>query len=357
VGFTPATLLQNFAATQQSIRTLLFVSKMPFLIFDFATAFLILHLLNDEKKSLIALKLWILNPFSVYITYLVGQFDIIPVFFAVLALYLLKRQKLKWAILSLGISCAFKFIGLFFVPPLIIIYVKNNATFFSKIKHAFKLFVICALPLIITIIISLLTPVYYESANFAIPGYNLNGFFGKTLYNRGESGHPMILGSFLYIFDYSISLKTLSVLNDVIYVLPLGYFLFLLAILYWKYWTFDRMWKALLLFLLAYYSTSLFHLQWFLWIQPFFTLLIAEDHKKFLKLYLLLIPLFVIYSLYWNPMVLAFIESLGLPSLKVINLFRAFFSATCIFIAFLIIKDRLMEIIGKRVSKSVKNQA
>jgi Gpi18-like mannosyltransferase len=357
VGFTPATLLQDFAANQQNIRTLLFVSKMPFLIFDFATAILILHLLSDGKKSLSAFKVWMLNPFLVYITYVVGQFDIIPVFFAILALYLLKRQRLDWAMLSLGISSAFKFIGLFLIPPIIIIYVKNNTTFFSKIKHAFKLSSICALPLIFAAATSFLTPVYYESANFAISGYNLNGFFGKTLYNRGELGSPLILGSFLYIFDYSISLQTLPNWFDVIYILPLGYLLFLLAIIYRNKWTFDGMWKALSVFLLAYYSISLFHVQWFLWIQPFFALLIAEDYKRFLKLYLFLIPLYAVYSFYWNPYALSFIGSLGLPSIKVVNLFRAFFSATCIFIAFLVVKDRLIEIIGKRINTGSKTQA
>jgi hypothetical protein len=356
VAFTPATQFQGFAATLQNIRTLLFISKMPFLIFDFASAILLLHLVDDEKKSLLAFKVWILNPFSVYITYLIGQFDIIPVFFIILALYLVKRQKVSWAILSLGIGGAFKFIAFFFILPIILICIKKNRTFFLKIKRASRLLAISVIPLIFTLAVSVLTPIYYESANFAIPGYNLNGFFGKTLYNRGQPGNPMILGSFLYILDYSISLKTLPSFYDVIYVLPTVFLLFLFAIAYWKDWTFDSMWKALSLFLLAYYSTTLFHVQWFLWIQPFFALLIAENRERFLKLYLLLIPLYTVYCFYWSPTALALIGDLGLPSIRVVNLFRAFFSVTCVVIAFLVVKDRLIQIVGERINRGLKTQ-
>jgi hypothetical protein len=353
VNFTPPTDLLDLSTNQFGIRTLLFVSKSPYLAFDFAAAVLFLHLLNDEKKSMLALKLWMSNPFLVYVSYLFGQYDIIPVFFIVLALYFLKKQKIHWTMFSLGLGAAFKLFSLLFIPPIILIYTKGKRSFLSKLKSSFKLFGISLLPLILSVALSAITPIYYESANLAISSYypyHVNGFFGTTLYNRGVTGNTLIVALSLYIFDYSISLSTLTVpldvvTYDVIYVFPVIYFLLLLGVLYLKNWSFDGVWKALSVFLLLYYSITLFHIQWFLWIQPFFVLLIAGNREKFLKLYLLLIPLYAAYILYWIPSALSFIESLGLPSVKVINLFRAFFSATCIFIAFLVVKNKLKEII------------
>lgn len=356
VGYTPTPLKESmvgimFVLHQAGMPTFILISKIPYLIFDFATALLLLHFTEDGKKATSIFKFWMINPFSIFICYYAGQYDIIPAFFMMYALYFLKKQKGELTMLLLGVASAFKVFSMLFVLPVVILLIEGENGLTNKAKYATKLLGITLLPLIVTFSASFLTPVYYESANLAMLPRNsfiVNGFFGRTLYNRGSLGQPFLLGLFLYTLDYSVNLPTLAGFPDVIYVFPLIYALFILWITYFK-WSFEKFWKAILAFLLAYYSIALFHLQWFLWAQPFLVLLVVENPKKFLKLYLTLIPLYFIYISYWSPTIPFILNNIGLPGFQVINLFRSIFSAICIFMAFLII-------IPDRILNMIKNQ-
>ena len=68
------------------------------------------------------------NPVAIYATYMMAQFDIIPTFFAVLALFLVNfnknlsdLKKLYLGAFLLGIGASFKIFPLLFVIPLALI--------------------------------------------------------------------------------------------------------------------------------------------------------------------------------------------------------------------------------------------
>ncbi len=82
----------------------LFLMKTPYLLFDLLIGAILLRLAATIKAKLRAYKLWMLNVVVLHTTYMVGQFEIIPAFFMIAALFcaMLKRPYLAVVSLSLG---------------------------------------------------------------------------------------------------------------------------------------------------------------------------------------------------------------------------------------------------------------
>lgn len=343
-AYTPSSLSVIFRTSYPDLSNYLLISKMPYLAFDFLLALILLRMIKDQKKSLLAFKLWMLSPVAIYVSYVVGQYDIIPVFFFVLALYFFQRDKMWSAALSVGIAGAFKSFAFLFVLPFIIVWLKNVKGSSAKAKK-FSLFMVLSLvPTIVSQIIVFLTPQYYFSANMAASEFDIIGFFGNTTYWLGKPGQPALLGLLTFSLDYSIGLKTFPLFYDVIYIFPVAYTFLLLGLVYWKKITLKGFSGALLVFLLVYYASSLFHLQWFLIAQPLLLFMVVENPRRFLKPYILLSLLYFVYNLYWIPEALALLDNAGLPSIQIVNLFRSIFSGVCIFIVILMIREsRVLE--------------
>lgn len=356
-SYLPVRLFSMFQLLQPGTLTFIFISKIPYLVFDVALSILVLHIVDDQKKALLAFKLWIANPISIYICYVMGQFDIIPAFFLILALYFFKKRRELSSIASIGISAAFKVFGLLFLPPMAIIYSKEHTGLKSKGKHLSLMLIVGALPLIVSQIATFLTPTYYESANLAWPVTSeINGFYGKTFYIMGQGGN--ILGtSLFYLLSYSTKFTTFSF--DTIYVVILLYGLFLLGVNYFADWSLGKVWKAFLVFLLAYYAFSLFHPQWFLLGLPLLILLVSEDRRRYFGIYVLVVSLFFVYLGYWNdfftsifipiihqayfwPGEIDLLNGLGLQGYQIISIFRSLLSAAfVVLLGFVLNVDRL----------------
>jgi hypothetical protein len=76
------------------IHTTLIILKLPHLIFDLASAFLLLALLKGRRRqSIIALSFWLFNPIGLYISYLYGRYDAVAGFFVLLSLYMFQRVR------------------------------------------------------------------------------------------------------------------------------------------------------------------------------------------------------------------------------------------------------------------------
>lgn len=357
-SFTPSTF-QLYGLIQPGINSVLFLSKIPFLLFDVFSAFLILHLFSDKAKALTAFKIWILNPIVIIVSYVIGQFDIFPVFFMILALYFLKRKKFSLATLAIGFGAIFKIFTLALLPLVAISFWKtlDREAINIRLLKTSCAAILGLLPLLSIPIILFNVPPYYESVNFAQPiGSWFNGFFGKTLYTRGTVGQPFYSGLLSFLLDYSMSIRTQGLIQDFIYFIPFVYAVVLLGALFERQLTFERTCKYFTVFLLAYYSFSLFHVQWFLWVQPFLVFLIVENRKIFGRIFVLLLPLYFIYTFQWNadltsvlltpiipealywPGPITLMTNAGLPALQIISLFRTFFSAICVFTIFHIVK-------------------
>jgi len=79
-------------ASAPRIHLTLFILKLPHLAFDLASAFLLLALLRKRSRgTIIAFAFWMLNPISLYISYLYSRYDVVAGFFVLLSLYFYGR--------------------------------------------------------------------------------------------------------------------------------------------------------------------------------------------------------------------------------------------------------------------------
>lgn len=360
-AFTPNTMLPVTALIQPGINTVLLIAKLPFLFLDIASAFLMLHLFKDSLKGFTAFKMWLLNPVSIFVSYVFGQYDIFAVFFIILALLQLKKKRFGWSMLSLGVASSFKVIGIAMMPLIVIYYFKDHRgeNLWGNIVKLFRVTLPGLLPMLFFLIVNSGVSQYYESVNYALPRGDLfNGFFGTMFYTRGTAAQPFFSGILTFLTDFSISFST-YLSTGTVYLVPFFYILVLLLTYYSKSLTFEKICGYFTIFLLSYYAFSLFLPQWFLWIQPFLILLAVENRKVFHKLNLALIPLYFIYIWQWDsglttnlltpltshalfwPGPLTLINSAGLQATQIVGVFRTIFSAICVFIAFMITKTSI----------------
>lgn len=95
-----------FVSDPQIFRTL-FLLKIPYLLFDLGTAWVLCRLMSGKIGQKTAICLWLFNPITLYAFYVFGRYESIPIFF--LALTLLLLQKGRWiasaAALGLALNC------------------------------------------------------------------------------------------------------------------------------------------------------------------------------------------------------------------------------------------------------------
>lgn len=222
------------------------IIKIINVIFDLGILNLFYRL---SKKNLKTAFLYAINPVTILITTLHGQFDVIPIFFILLTIDLLQQKKELASILSFSFAIMTKTWPLLFVVIL-----------YKRLKN--KKFVVLSLvfPLISIIIYSLLfrtsvfsivkTVVYYQG---------LWGIWGgwKLLGKLGVSGQKLSTLIFLIcFFSYSWFNKEKNLLKNILEVL---FFFFVF--------------------------TTNFSIQYFAWIIPF---LILIKPKNYLSLIILI---------------------------------------------------------------------
>ncbi len=255
--------LQNFLETVMGgsniylisgLNFYLFVIKFPYLFFDLAVAYLLYGYFDNAKNKYTALLLWLFNPLTLYSTYAMGVFDIIPVFFTVLSAYYLKKKKISLSSLSLGLGIAFKMYPVFLLPFIIF---KSRDNLKDKLKNLF----ISLLPVILTNL-----PYIYSHAYryMVFSPKSQKMMYMQFMLSGAEGLYPFLLILvLLYLFAHSASFK------------PKYYISYFLT-----------------LFLLLF-SVTHYHPQWFIWMSPF--LIIEVINYKFQEwyLYLALLIIFV----------------------------------------------------------------
>ena len=227
----------------------LIILKLPYLICDFAIAFLLLKYFDDKKLGKKAFTLWLFNPFTIYYIYAFGNVDIFPVAITLLSLILVKSNKLKLAALSLGIAAGFKLYPLLFVPFLLL-----------KGKDIKEKFLLGFIPFLTFGLISLpfISQAFIKST--LISGLTTRIFNPGFDVGFGES---IIVGLSLF------------------------------AALFYAAWLIDKklnVFKYWLAILLIIFSFSHFHIAWLLWIAPFVVILsIKKSYLSYPLFYLAII--------------------------------------------------------------------
>lgn len=239
----------------------LFLFKLPYLFIDFGTAFLLMGLFNDVRKKKIAFFLWIFNPVAIYVSFMLGQLDLLPVFFSVLSLYFFKKKKNILSLLIMGVAASYKMYPLFFLVPLAFLAEEN---FFKRVKLIF----IGLLPFIF----------------FIAPYLNSSAFRAMVFSPKSQKmlfmGWPVSGAEVIYPF-----------------------ILFLTIIYFYTFYSKKRLNPALVFgaILLLIFSVTHYHPQWFLWVTPFLIIETVESENKNILLILSIFFCWLVLTLLFEP--------------------------------------------------------
>lgn len=207
----------------------LFLFKLPYLFVDLGAAYFFANLFNKPKRKKLAFALWMFNPLTLYATFMMGQLDILPTFFVILALYFVKKDKNQLALVSLGIGGAYKMYPLLLVPLAAFVLAEQ---FWPRVR----LILIGFLPFVLSILPFLGSGAFRSMVLFSPKSQKM--LFMTLHLTAAEVIYPFVfLMVILYILAY-FSPKRFSL-----------YSLFLAG-------------------LLLIFSLSHFHPQWFLWASP-----------------------------------------------------------------------------------------
>lgn len=230
----------------------LLILKLPYLFLDIGIAYLLFKLFPKKKIYL----LWLLNPVSIYLIYILGNFDILPSFLTLLAFYLLKNKKDFCAYFSLGTAIAIKMYPILFLP-FFLFYKKEN------LKQKFLNLIFLSIPLLISILPFLTNPSF------------INSFLGSGLSQK--------------ILEYKI-------INIPIY--PIIYIIIFYLFIKSKNKE-KAFYKYILYLTLFFFSLVKFHPQWLIWFLPFITYPFVKINKIKIPFIFYLI-LFFIYIILIN---------------------------------------------------------
>lgn len=236
----------DFRSTLENgqLNLLLVLLKLPYLVFDIAIAYFLMAMFKDRRDKVLVFSLWILNPVNLYATYMVGQFDVIPTFLTVAAIYFAQKEKYSNLILSavlLGLGAGFKIFPLLFIIPLAL--VKTN------LWERIKILTVA----IITYVLSAYPFIWSSGFRMtaALANQTTKSFYAQIPVSGGES---VILFLAIVIFVYLIFFfqKTLV----------------------------ENLWKRFFVMILIFFIFTHFHPQWFLWTMPFFVLDLVKNKLK-----------------------------------------------------------------------------
>lgn len=225
------------------------ILKIPYIFFDLGIGYLLYKLYGKK-----ILNIWLFNPLSTYLIYVLANFDIVPVFLSVLSFYFLKNSRNYQAFIFLGIATALKLYPLLFFP-IYLFYKPNNLKIFIKNILAFLL------PLLISIVPFIFNP-------FFIQAFSGSGLTQKILESK--------------------------ILNIPIY--PLIYFLVFSKFILSKNKNIE---KSLLWLFLSFIVFVNFHPQWLLWFLPFIIMPVIKT-KKYTAIFILIIFLSLVIVILTN---------------------------------------------------------
>ena len=272
-------LMNNFSEVYQNSEVFktLFLLKLPYLFFDLGTAFLLMKLFDTQKQKKLALILWLFNPLSLYSSFMVGQFDIIPVFFVILSLYFMKLRKPSLAAISLGVGGSLKMFPLLFLPFLIFSSAKD-------FRERLRLGIIGLLPYVLTIIPFLGSAVFRSIVLFSPQSQKM--LFAAIPVSGAEG-----ISIFIFLFSiFCIHIAHFGKPKD--------------------------LWKYYLGVMLLFFSITHYHPQWFLWITPFLLIELIKNNFKHLWLQLGLLGSWLLITLLFEPSLNIGLFSPVFPSLQ-----------------------------------------
>jgi len=296
----------------------IFLLKLPYLLFDFLLAFLLLKIFKEKGHQ--AFKIWMINPLTLYATFAMGQFDIIPTLLVVASIFLALKNKKFLAVAMLGIGGAFKMFPLLFLPLFALLLERS---FWRRVW----LFTVGLLPYLLII-----TPYFLFSSMYRQTAFLANQA-EKMLYMK----LPLSGAEYLSVF-------------------MVAYFILLILAAKSKFQK-DSLWRFGLVLMLLFFAVTHYHPQWFLWIAPFLVwdwLNYGTKHRPYLILLFgcwLSLTLFFESSLHiglFAPIAPGLLKMDSLTDLAgrffdvflIKSLIRSLFATVAIFLSFRLLSER-----------------
>ena len=291
-----------------------FLLKIPHLVFDVGILILLLRFFTKEAEKKVAAVFWALNPVVLYATFAWGAVDVIPTFFLLLAVYLIKKNKAWVALAMLGIGGGFKLFPLMFIVPAAVISFKSwNRRILGT--------TVGLLPFIMGI-------AYYLDHQ------------GFITYVLGSDRSNMIYHMSFYIG-----------FQEYMYL----FFVFYTILLFWikdkDNGKLGKFWQYVLIILMFMFATSAFTPQWAVWAMPFLIIAFVKN-ESLRRQYLWLFVGYILIILTFNqhlslgllsPIEPAFLEIPAFDALvgrftqepvKIWGLFRSFFTGTVVWFSY-----------------------
>lgn len=281
LAFGPSIINNYLEVTETVLGDLYFnihllLLKIPYLIFDVLAGLFLVKLFTTTKEKLVAFMLWNFNPINLYSTYMMGQFDIIPVFFTILFLVYVYQRRWELSALALGLGMAFKIYPLFLLIPLVL----SKSRFLDRLK----LFGLGIGVYTLTILPYILSSGFRSTA--LIANQTLKSFYASIAISGGAS---ILLFPVLLIFFY--------------------------LYLFYNKQDANNLWKICLMTLLVFFVFTHHHPQWILWLSPFLIIDLIKTQFKNLVLVMLVIMSFVGSLFFFDPSLTVNIFSPLIPSL------------------------------------------
>lgn len=242
---------------------LLLTLKLVYLPFDIAVGWLLYSIFQKPANKLLALGLWVFNPVNLYATYMMGQFDLIPTFLVILALYLaVRRSKLFAAAFFLGLGASFKIFPFLFLIPLVLVK--------DKWGDRLKLLAVGVLPYVLSIIPFLNSPGFRSTA--LVAGQTTKSLYAAIPISGGES---IILFPLLVLFVY--------------------------LVLFFNRVGVEKLWSRFFIVILLFFVFTHYHPQWFVWLTPFLIIDLVKSKFSHWPLAILLLAAWLGQITFFDP--------------------------------------------------------
>ena len=241
----------------------LLVTKSIYLLADVGIWLLLRAMVSNGQRRVLDL-VWLFNPITLVSIYVMGQTDILSVFWVVLALRLsqralqngpIEKRRGMLIVLCLGIGAAYKLWPLILLPLF--------AFFLGKrIQERLLLLATGVLPLVIVILPFIGSTAFRNWVLFGLSSSFLNQSVGRQIQNTS-----------MFIVAWAV---------------PVIFFYYFTE----KFRSFDVLWQAVLFTLVAFFTLTLsWEFYWLTWVTPLLALAVARAPESFL--------LYVYQSLYF----------------------------------------------------------
>ena len=241
-----------------------FLIRIPMLLADIGILLVLSRLLRGKATKI--LKYYWLSPVLIYITYIHGQLDVVPIMFLLASSYFLFKKKNILSALVLGLGIASK-TNLVLVIPFYVLYIWKN----NNEKKLTRL----VAPAVVTFMVVLILNLPYINSEAYIKMVYANSEQSKVW----NAGFPMI-GTLKY------------------YIIPAVYIILLAIATRFKHISKD----LFLIFIGFSFSVLLIFIApqpgWYYWILPFFVYFAIRENKfSFLPILILQLAFFIYFAL------------------------------------------------------------